>query len=377
LILYYFKLEYDKKKHFNKGISTRFADDDIFDKGGRYRDQLVCQALFLLPVLFLLIGMSLTWSSNISFTTASTQMRLELSDRLNLLHETGEIIKDIIFLLQDTTYPIPGNMTQIPDLEEAILQATEEITFFVNSIDSLSIGRNGLVIFLSVTPLLFTIFGCVFLKAERLRSLLVIILILDILIVLTVTAVIIHSDINIMSKDVCNEFNYSNSIFTMWDTLMASKGIELIQFTFQGLLAVAESGCQAWTNLCMNNPYQICGNFQCTQDSLPNLINVTQIIDQDGSLHSLQDCIMNCLDDGLRESTEEFANDRERYLEVYDRTLSLSILQSQIYAMDTRFELQIVFCQNYESAIRGLDSGTAILLVGDILAIAFFFRFGW
>jgi len=226
-------------------------------------------------------------------------------------------------------------------------------------------------------PLLLAIIGCILLKAERLRALLVVIVLVDITIALTASSFIVHADINVVSTDVCSEFSYSGSMFQLWETSTQIAAAQLSTVTQQGMVSVIEEACASWDSLCLNLPNQVCGNYECNQNTIYSLQNVTVIIDTDGSLKSVSNCVTNCIDGDLRGATEAFLAQCQLTSNVYQSFDSLSLLQADIYSNTSMSRMKWIFCEGYSETIQQLNSGFAVLLVGEILTIGFFFRFGW
>jgi len=376
-VIYCFVKENDKIKRYESGQLDQPGNEDLVEQGGRYRDLWMCQLLFLLPFIFLIVGMGLIWGANIQFNSVSGGSRQELSDRYALLEDTEECIKDIISILSGTSVPLGDIMELSQEMKEGLSALDSNINFFLTNIDALTVARNALVIFTSIVPVLLAVIGCILLKAERLRALLVIIFLIDVMLILTGSSFIVHGDIDVVSNDVCREFGYSGSMFQLWESSTTDAASHLSNITRQGFVSLIEQTCESWDQLCIGNPNQVCGNFECNQNTISSLENITVVIDSDGTIKSIPDCVSMCKEGQLRGATEAFLSDSQIIININQSMESLQFLEADIYSNTSMSRMKNIFCEGYSDTVTQLNSGFSVLLVGQLLSIAFFFRFGW
>eukprot|EP01124_Arcella_intermedia_P034924 TRINITY_DN8762_c0_g1_i1.p1 TRINITY_DN8762_c0_g1~~TRINITY_DN8762_c0_g1_i1.p1 ORF type:complete len:908 (-),score=133.55 TRINITY_DN8762_c0_g1_i1:28-2583(-) len=352
------------------------SEEDLGRGGGRYRDLLLYQAVYVVPLIFLIVGMALIWTANIEFNATSAGSRQELADRYALLENTEESIKDIIYLLTGVT-DLTSFATISASMKAGLLELSTSIHFFVTGIDTLSTARNVIVILTSITPLILSIVGCVLLRAERLKGLIITIILLDIMIVLCGCAFIVHADIRVVSQDVCKEFSYSDSMFKLWETSIIEATSQLSPISEGGVIAITERTCSSWENLCVTQPHQVCANWVCNQNTISSLENSTFIIDTDGETHPVVECISRCLSSSLRAASERYHTNQHLWIQVNRSVETLRFLEGHIGDFANLERMNTIFCQDYKNSLKHLDDAFAVLLVGIIIMIAYFFRFGW
>jgi len=247
----------------------------------------------------------------------------------------------------------------------------------LTNIDALTVARNAFVIFTSIAPVVLAVIGCIILKAERLRSLLVIILLIGVMIILTGSLFIVHGDINVVSNDVCREFGYSGSMFQLWESSTVNAAAQLSNITRQGYFSLVEEICESWYQLCIGVPNQVCGNYICNQNTIASLTNLTFVIDSDGTIKSIPDCVSMCKEGQLRGATNAFLSDRQIILNINQSMESLQFLEADIYSNTSMSQMKYIFCEGYSDTISQLNSGFSVLFFGELFSIVFFFRFGW
>jgi hypothetical protein len=378
LVFYCCKKEKEKRDQLDGEESVDSDEDDMREIGGRYRDDWTYQATIIIPLVFLIIGMGIIWGYNIKFNGVSGGSRQELADRYALLLNTEELIKDSIALLTGTKVPLAEMITLSDKMEQGLKILRDNINFFVTNIDTLSVARNTIVIFTSVAPLVLALVGCIFLKAQRLKALLVVIFLIDLILVCTTSSFIVHGDIDLIAQDVCREFGYSRSIFKLWEDQSTGKITEkLNMITVNGAYATIEEACSLWTVLCEKIPDQVCGNYICNQDTITDLDNATHLIDNDGRLVSIPDCLTKCKNPDLRGATEDFLTATKLFTSVRDTIYALRKAQADIYSDESLSNMKYIFCQGYRDTIAGLQAGFSVLFFGQLFLLVFFFKLGW
>jgi len=329
-------------------------------------------------LIFLIIGMGIIWGYNIKFNGVSGGSRQELADRYALLQNTEELIKDAIALLTGTKIRLAEMITLSDKMEQGLKILRDNINFFVTNIDLLSVARNTIVIFTSVAPLVLALVGCIFLKAQRSKALLVVIFLIDVILVCTASSFIVHGDIDLIAQDVCREFGYSSSIFKLWEDQSTGQITEKLNvITVNGSYATIDEACKFWEFLCTKLPNQVCGNYECNQDTITDLFNATSLIDNDGSLISIVNCPQICKNPDLRGASEDFIVAAHLYASVRDTIYALRKAQSDIYSDESLSNMKYIFCQGYRDTIGGLQAGFTVLFFGQLFLLVYFFKLGW